>query len=183
MVFNSLGADRQTDTHAHAHTHTHTHTRIPTLRMKTISRNQAYTWLNKTTKCSDNFISISSVLIYSSNLKTKIFAYSSIAPALLINYCTVTRKNTNSTYYFLTTYLGRLPRSHNKRTPYRPHDAELPPALPYKIKMIDGEGYFFLADSYTCKPDTSLLTPPQFTKKDFLHDLYKLIAMGASGPV
>ena len=49
--------------------------------------------------------------------------------------------------------------------------------------MIDGEGYFFPADTCTCKPDASLLTPPNFTKDDFVHDLYKLVAMGASGPV
>ena len=80
---------------------------------------------------------------------------------------------------------GRLPRSHNKNKHalYRPHDVELPAALPYKIKMIDGEGHFFLADSYTCEPDTAILSPPNFTKNDFVHDLYKLIAMGTSGPV
>jgi len=80
-------------------------------------------------------------------------------------------------------HIGRLPRSHNKHELYRPHNVELPPALPYKIKMIDGEGHFFLADSVTSKPDTTLLIPPNFTKNDFVHDLYKLIAMGASGPV
>lgn len=84
---------------------------------------------------------------------------------------------------YIVTNVGRLPRSHKKYGPYRPHDVELPPALPYKLKMIDGEGRFVLADSFTGTPDTSLLSPPNFTKDDFVHDLYKLIAMGASGPV
>ena len=87
---------------------------------------------------------------------------------LLLSYCT---------------HVGPLPKDHNIHEPYRPHDVDMPPALPYVVKMIDGEGRFFLADSFTGKPDLSILDEPSFTKNDFVNDLYKLTALGASGPV
>jgi len=81
------------------------------------------------------------------------------------------------------TYVGPLPRDHNVHDPYRPHDVGLPSALPYKVKMVDGEGRFFLPESFNGKADTAILESPQFTRNDFVHDLYKLTALGASGPV
>ena len=78
---------------------------------------------------------------------------------------------------------GPLPRDHNIHPPYMPHDVMLPDALPYEVTMVDGEGRFFLLESFTGKFDATILEPPSFTKDDFVHDLYKLTAMGASGPV
>ena len=87
-------------------------------------------------------------------------------------------------YLALLVYIiGPLPKDHNTHAPYTPHDVELPPALPYVVKMIDGEGRFFLPDSFTGKPDLSILDEPNFTKNDFVNDLYKLTALGTSGPV
>ena len=55
--------------------------------------------------------------------------------------------------------------------------------LPYVVKMIDGEGHLFLPEPFTGKPDLSILDEPKFTKNNFVNDLYKLTALGASGPV
>ena len=67
--------------------------------------------------------------------------------------------------------------------PYTPHNVELPPALPYIVKIIDCEGCFFLPELFTSKPNLSTLDEPKFAKTDFANDLYKLTALGASGPV
>ena len=67
--------------------------------------------------------------------------------------------------------------------PYTPHNVELLPALSYIVKMIDCEGCFFWPEPFTGKPNLSILDEPKFTKTNFANDLYKLTALGTSGPV
>ena len=86
-------------------------------------------------------------------------------------------------HFSFCTNAGPLPKDHNVHEPYKPHDIKLPPPLPYMVRMIDGEGRFFLPDSFDGKWDPAVLELPNFTRDDFVHDLYKLTAMGSSGPV
>ena len=87
-------------------------------------------------------------------------------------------------FYVPFLYVGPLPKDHNIHHPYKPHVVEFLPALPYVVKMIDGEGRFFLSDLTSGKPtDLTVLNEPIFSKNDFINDLYKLMALGANGPV